>query len=35
VKFEDATLGATVFPGAALDMAWEDQCNDLGRVLTD
>ena len=33
-EFEDATLlGAPLFPGAALDKAWEDRCKDLARAV--
>ena len=34
VELEDATLlGAPLFPGAALDTAWDDRCNNLTRAV--
>ena len=33
VKVADATLlGAPLFPGSALDKAWDDRCEDLARA---
>ena len=33
VKIADATLlGAPLFPGSALDKAWDDRCEDLARA---
>ena len=34
VELEDATLlGAPLFPGAALDTAWDDRCKEIDRAV--